>query len=364
MIIILDDSVASDEYLLRADTQAAVENLYVSMGRGEHYVLASRLTLQKMLTANVNSVNVKAIFEWNLRNYAFLAGLPKIVPPGIVVVAEGATSKLEDGRWQMAVGEIARAGVRPVVLLAENSVDARIFRHAAKHYLISQKLGEVNISVEDRNGNGSGIATELRNLLDRRVEWCLCIPDSDRKCPDGAFGVNAQQCGSVADGATWPMSFRTTSGRELENDVPRTALNDVVSARVAHWREHSDLVERVCGAVLPYADIRRGTRPCDVDEFSAGTRERAYWTEVVRLYAEAIPKEEACSRSGECDRVRGCALLPSSGEGVGAAILDMLDRESAHASYKQHKSSSNFDSWLDLGRVVATQGLSPKRMRL
>lgn len=364
MIIMLNDDIGDAETLSRPMTQAAIESLYISMGRGEHYVLASRSLLHAILNANVNSVNVKAILSWCLQNYVFLAGLPKLMSPGLIVIAEGEISKLNDTCWQVPIDEIARTGVRPVVLLAENSVDARIFKHAAKHYLISKKLGQNSVSIEDRNGNGSGIAAELQNLLGRRVEWCLCIPDSDRRCPEGTLGVNAQQCEAVAAKADWPMSFRTTSGRELENDIPRTALDNVVAARVADWEQHSQNLAAVCGDILPFADIKKGVRPCDVKGLPVGTKERRYWTSVVDLYANSLPEDERCGGGGQCNDVRGCLLLPPSGEGVGTAVLDLFDRESSHSTYKMHKCSDNFTSWLELGGEVARQGFAPRRMRL
>lgn len=364
MIIVIDDSVVDEEIVEVHSVQLAIEALYCSMGRGEHYVLTSRRVLSQLLKKKLNSRHVEAMLKWSLQNFSFLAGLPRQIPVGLVVVANGPTERISDGKWQTCAAEIARAGVRPTVLLAENSVDARIFTHAAKHYLLSQDLGSIQVSIEDRNGNGSGIAAELQNLIDRRTEWCLCISDSDLRCPDGSAGINAQQCESVASRASWPVNFRTTIGRELENDLPRTVLNEVVSTRIPTWERHSSLVEDACGVVLPYADIRGGTRPCDVNRFAVGTKERAYWSFVSRNYSKVIPEEEACTKVGECSTARGCTLLPSTGEGIGAAALTIFDGQSVHASYKKYKNASNIESWLELGRTVAIQGLSPKRMRL
>ncbi len=365
MIIQLDECVAADEAMVKPTTIAAFEALYSAMGRGEHYVLASRTVLKKILLRNSNSLSVRAIINWCVQNYSFLAGLTKVVPASMVVVADGPTKKLDETAWQTSTEEIARAGIRPVVLLAENSVDARIFIHAAKHYLLSEKLGTLSLSLEDRNGNGSGIAAELENLIRRKTEWCLCIPDSDRCCPEGGLGINAQQCATVTKAASWPVTYRTTSGRELENDLPRTALDKVAAERVANWRDQTQFLEESCGqAIFAYADIKKGTRPCHIQQFAKGSKERMYWESANERYANSLPESLACPRDGECKDQPACALLPPVGDGVGAAVLEMFENESAHASYKQHKASVNFEAWLELGRTVAKHGLSPKRMRV
>ncbi|WP_241047394.1 hypothetical protein [Achromobacter xylosoxidans] len=365
MIIQLDDSVLSDDAMAKATTIAAVEALFSAMGRGEHYVLASRMALQQILQRNSNSTNVRAIIRWCVQNYSFLAGITQTVPAGIVVVADGPTKRLASEVWQTSVDEVARAGVRPTVLLAENSVDAKIFKHAAKHFLLSKDLGTASINVEERNGNGSGIAAELENLILRRAEWCLCIPDSDRRCPDGNVGINAQQCATVVGTAAWPVNLRTTSGRELENEVPRTALDVVAASRVPDWRDQIRLLTEACEVdVLSYADIKKGTRRCHTRQLPEGSKERIYWEAANEQYANAMLDDESCPRNGECTDRRECTLLPAVGDGVGVAVLQLFDNESPHASYKMHKSSANFASWLELGRTVAAHGLSPKRMRM
>jgi hypothetical protein len=359
----IDDSVCEADVINRPVVQAGVEALYASMGRGEHFVLSSRHGLARMLELGGSGATVRAVLGWCIKNYSFLAGLPSVVPIGLRVVAEGPV-RVEDSVWTAPVEEFARAGVRPTVLLAENSVDARIFTHAARHFLVSKKLGEIQVRIEDRNGNGSGISTELKNLIQRRTELCLCIADSDRRAPEGKLGINAQQCEDVMKAADWPVDFRTTFGCELENDVPQSALDQVVSTRTQDWLDHRATVQKACGNILPFADLKKGTRPCDMKAFPAGTSEQKFWTDVHTKFAKALPANLACSGSGDCGTVKGCSLLPAAGEGIGAAVLEILERESSHASFKAHKSSENFEAWLELGSAVALHGLAPRPMRV
>lgn len=366
MIVQLGTSLVEENALQDGRTFDAVESLTSAMARGEHYILGKRETLRRLIASGQLGRRAIAVLNWIVANYSFVSSLPSKINASITVeYCDAGCERIASDRWRISVAEIARSGVRPVVLLAENSVDAEIYVFAARHYLIDSRFGEVNVNAEPRNGNGSGVAAEFEAIAGRRLEWCLCITDSDLNCPEADYGINSKNTSKVLDRHAWVISHENTISRELENEMPRSVLNEVLSERGIEIYPYMARLMPILPDAFSFSDIKKGERACSFPEYPKGSPMQKYWGAAAQqIQAQYRPEDRCTGEACDDQRRPGCSVVPECGDGIGARALEILRGKSAQASYREVKNSDNFSSWLKLGGIVAEYSIAPKPMRI
>ncbi|VWD04061.1 hypothetical protein BLA18112_04194 [Burkholderia lata] len=365
MIIKLDDSFDAVDLESNRIARDAVEAACGAAAKGHHYVFAGRSLLKKLSNSASLSVTSRGVCRELLAGYTFLASVVRKlkyvveVSCGVEVVERrGATE------WVIPARQIADHGIRPSILLAENSSDAEVYGHAARHFRLSEGMGSIEINIEPRNGNGAGTAGELRRISRRPSEWCLCITDSDLECPAGALGATSRGCGRVIEEEIRSVvAHVATAGRELENTIPSSLFGFVHEDLHRDEWEVYKLREVDCGPdALLFADLKLGTRLCKLMRMNENSPARVFW--IGR--AKNIGGFADCIKAETCPEVREdtCFLVSGFGESAASRIHEFLDSNSPHKSYEISKNSWNIGGWLDIGAHVFYAGAAPKPLRV
>lgn len=370
MIIILSDSFFDIDFERNVIARTAIETICQSVSRGEHFVFSSRKLAVKLAANSVISKTARGIMEWLRSEYTYIAGLVDKFRYRVEVCA--VVERLERTRgatqWKVPIKHIADYGVRPTVLLAENTLDGEFYRHAANHFLLQSDFGKTKLKIELQNGNGAGISKELERLAREATAFCLCVSDSDKQSPDCGCGKNSRDCNGVEEGTSWVVHHISTFGRELENTIPRNLFAEIAEENSKD--EWDDLTARrnlIDRRSLNFADLKDGLTLEKVFSYVDKSPYKIFWVEQAgKMRGEFKNIKDDCLGAGECRSKNdcGCVVIPRFGAKVAGNILDKMTKRTPHESYARSKKSENIDEWLELGWEVLQAGVAPPRMRL
>ncbi|CAB3699949.1 hypothetical protein [Trinickia soli] len=365
MIIALSDAFDNVDFSIDAVSRAAVDTICQSVARGEHFLLASRRLAIKLSNEAALSHTTRGVMEWLRSEYTYIKGLLNGFRYRVEVCPAAARFERQPNlqEWVVPAKHVADFGIRPTILLAENSHDGDVYCFAAKHYMIEAKLQGVQLRIEPRNGNGAGISQELSRIAKEKIEFCLCITDSDRLAPTCEPGEIARACARVTKGSHSVIDHTFAGARELENAIPHTLFKQV--AEDSHpdtWDEFQERLSVVPDEAVRFADLKNGVLLCSIFKFAKTSPQRTYWLKVA---TEVFPGSD-CLEQERCDNAEDCkcSVLPGFGENIARGVRERLGGCSSHESYRTAKASANIDDWMMLGQAVLEAGAAPPRMRL
>lgn len=340
-----------------------VETICLSIARGEHFLLASRPLIDKLERERSLSQKARGVVSSLRSEYTFLSSLLKQLRYKVRVAATYQRFERVDERtWKVPVKHIARNGIRPTILLGENTLDGDVYVQAAHHYKIHSGMKNVQVSIEPRNGNGAGVSKELQRIVNHEKEFCLCLTDSDRFSAGDALGEIAAACSRVVSGAQWVVNHETSISRELENTVPWSLVDEAMQKiKLPQWAETKASISDIGDAALQYGDFKEGTSLRWAKQHPNGSPANNYWSEIVRK----IPPGIVCDDESRCGKdVCECFIAPKIAKNLVEHVLEFMTSESAHEVYRRAKSSHNFSEWLRLGQEVLEIAAAPKPMRM
>ncbi|MFM0176676.1 hypothetical protein PQR33_46175 [Paraburkholderia sediminicola] len=345
----------------------AIEAVCHSVKRGEHYLYGPRRIIKELAFSTVLSAASRAVFQHLQSQFSVVAGMLAQLQYRVTVSRHGGVIVREsDTRWTVPASHVARHGVRPTILLAENAHDGDLYIHAARHYRLSSGLRDVELKVEAKGGGGAGTTLEFRRTVERAAEWCLCITDSDQECPTGAAGATATSCGRIAAEAHSVARHVRTAGRELENVIPTQLL--IEAAEKTHPVEVELYQSRMAGfdsGVSKYLDLKNGLALRRILNFSPEAPTHSYWMPLAEIARERSGfgadclDARTCANSDDCQ----CKLFEGFGDKVAKKVGEFLGSESTHKSFERAKGSLNMNDWLIIGKEVFHAAAAPRPMR-
>lgn len=365
MIIILENSFQTTDLNIDRIARDAIEAACGAAAKGHHFIFAGRALLKKLSECAALSMTTRGLCHEILAHYTFLGSIAKKLKYRIEIsLTLDVVEKRGDTEWAIPARQIAEHGIRPSILLSENSSDAEVYTHAARHFRLAQGMNDVEINIEPRNGNGAGTPEELRRISRRAPEWCLCVTDSDKECPDGALGATARACGRLIQeeprAIVWHIA---TGGRELENVIPSRLFGTVhADLHPDQWTTYQQRETEIGFDALRYADLKLGTSLCRLLRLDANTPVRQFWVRKV----DGLRSFVDCIRAQRCDapRENACMLVDGFGEHAATRVHDYLNSGSTHKTYEIAKNSGNIDDWMAIGSHVFHAGAAPKPLRV
>ncbi|MBW5806968.1 hypothetical protein FOZ70_19725 [Burkholderia sp. COPS] len=363
----MDDEFEEIDFSVNKAALVGLETIALSVRRGEHYVLAKRSVIFRLCDDASLSEHARGVFQSLRGEYAFIAERLKSFRFRVTVSVAGELTRVSKMRWIIPVTLIANKGLSESILLAENSDDADMYTHAARHYQVHEKISGIQIKITPRNGNGAGIYKELGRVVEQEREFCLCVTDSDRLYPGANLGENGSKCEKTLADAKWVAYHCAPVGREIENVILFKLIIEAAEKNNAkHCDAWLDGMKLIGDEPSLYADLKYGTSLRNVFSHAEKSRARFYWNKVI----DKLPtiRQSKCNGEGECSAAKEekcqCSVVPALGENIANHVRKVLGDDGPHATYKRAKSSTNFDDWLRLGQDVFEIAAAPKPMRL
>jgi len=362
MILELDERFAQIDLETDAVARMGIETLCLSVARGEHFIFSSRSVITKFESDQNLSGIARGVFSDARLSYAFNATTLRQLQYRVYVIpGHGSPARRAPKQWEIPIAHIAARGLRPTVLLGENSNDGDLYCYAAQHYRIAAKLNDILLKIQPRNGNGAGVSAELERISNAAEEFCLCITDSDRLSPVSGHGDIAAATRKIADGSAWVINHDAPFSRELENALPANLVDEVMTS--LGLDEEIKKAARCTGQdTMLFADLKGGTTKHWTLNGITDQNAKSYWATKAE---SALPEAEAKCEVAGCDKDScKCFVFPRITKDLAKHVHLLLKGASAHETYRRAKSSFNFDDWLRLGRDVLEAGAAPRPMRL
>jgi hypothetical protein len=367
MILELDPDFSSVDLDALPSLYPGLETICLAVARGEHFLAANRATVERFVNdPNLTKV-ARGIFEWIKAEYSFLTSLFRQFSLKVRIKADASPPiKLSRSEWSVSIAHVADAGVRPTVLLGENSRDGDLYAEAAVHYRLVSKLNGTAVKVEPRNGNGGSTSAELERIDARKNEFCLCITDSDRFSPTVDLGDIGAACRRVAEQSNWVIFHDAPASRELENAIPHKLIEATARwAKMPGWDGFARVVDQLGHETIDYSDVKHGTTMNWVKSMPEQSPNRRFWEEKVQMRFGASINNFDCYNAGVCksDTCK-CVLVPAVGSELSLRVQEFMRLHGPHEILRHAAGSQNFGDWLRIGKFVLEAGIAPPRKRL
>lgn len=367
MIIELTDGFYDVDFSSDTLSRNGIDTICLSVARGEHFLIASRMLINRLESDQSLSITTRGILSWIRSEYAFLAGMLRNFRYRIYVEAtSGLPKKMPNNTWLLPISHVAEKGIRPTVLLGENSNDGDIYVHAAEHYRINIKNKDVLINICPRNGNGASVSQELARITRDASEFCICITDSDRLHPLANEGTIATATKKIAENSDWVVTHHSPTSRELENALPSTlvyqAMEDIGLPNLSDFENCS---KRLDEETISHADLKHGTSLHWVSSRLKNSPTYDFWEKKSKKAFYDYDASINCLKESKCTAEScNCYVVPGIAKDLATHVHDLMKSASSHIIYQQAKSSYNFEDWLRIGREVFEAGAAPRRMRI
>ena len=367
MIIELDDIFSDVDFSKDATSRNGIETICLSVSRGEHFLMGSRNLISKMEKDECLSITARGVFSWLRSEYSFLAGMLRDFKYRVKIIGAGnIPKKVKEGSWVVPISHIASGGLRPTVLLGENSHDGDLYIHAGHHYRIDSKRKDVMIRVEPRNGNGASVSKELERICREEKEFCLCITDSDKLIPGSNHGIISSATRKVANKSNWVVEHHAPSSRELENALPSELVREIIQKmNFPTSRDFESSANKLGNDAILHADLKFGTSLHWLNSFSKKSPTRIFWEGQAKKVFEDFEKAMDCLEDKKCTSENcSCYIVPRISKDFAKNVSDLMVGDSMPDIFKRAKASYNFDDWIRLGKEVFEAGAGPRPMRM
>lgn len=362
MWIKLDDAIQS----LSADMLeeiAGLDSVLCAVSRGEHALAVSHAT-SKVISQLPLSLKAAAALRSAASKSAENLAWCKAAKFRITVILHGAHSiKTNEFNWELPLRQISQIGLPRCAILAENLNDARLYDQCAKHYAVlsREKPCHNNIII---NGGGADTPKVLGHQIAEKQSFVLCITDSDKSSPAAPANATSRNCTKEVTITSWIAHHITIEAREIENIIPTTIIEDVLSQA-----DHSNSLTNLkiirslnfSDDEWKYLDLKSGSTLHKCLSFLD------YW----RSSAERANKNgqinENCLEKAAClvhekDRCN-CYISPGIGEKLLEHTVNFIEKNSYHKTALRTKTANNFEYWMNLGKTICEWGAATERLR-
>jgi hypothetical protein len=335
-----------------------LQNLLLSVRQGRHAISGKKALFSTLAKNNALSNRERAT-ALNLANRsAELPLLERTVKNKILVLPHLDQKLLREGGefgWQVDVKELRFKFLDSLVVLAENSTDAELYRRAAMHYQISRKIKGVLPCSSARGGGGSQIDVELKNLVADGIP-VFAITDGDYLFPGMGESHTASRCAALVGeqrGMSWHYGLPT---REVENIIPVDILFSVSDPAnsdraLSSTKQLESTTEKLKSCPCNYVCFKKGITLARIFE-SENPGEREYWLSVAEAMKHLRSKSfQQCLQNGSCGRGEACDCEVSHGfgENVLRQVKAWIDEQSSHSSLQRFGKSK---VWMGIGEMI------------
>lgn len=193
--------------------------------------------------------------------------------------------------------------------LTENLNDGTFYKNLALSSIqLDPELGEVfaplKINYSPLNGGGNTTADVYRELTESQDHLCLCITDSDKKCPTSGYGDTARrlvEC-AASEPKKWNCDLFVIDVRTIENLAPICELQFACALiDSAQLEAINKLLARFWGTPQwRYLPIKKGIRCHDLN--SGNLEHQVYWREQLGITECTSDSSAACNSREQCPK--------------------------------------------------------------
>lgn len=207
------------------------------------------------------------------------------------------------------------------LMLAENEEDIEFYKFVGQYYVKKNRLGNLNINFEGKNGGGSTISNVLEHIISEKNRMCLCIVDSDRKYGNASPGNTMQRIMNVTQNVFQDyFEVLLLEMHEIENIIPLSVLQKVVDEKNLEkqgllFYKYLIKCDNTLNSPIFYFDLKKGILKSSFileegadDEKQKKYRKkelyRQYWRKYIEEYGVKIDKGGSkVLVSGICEKV-------------------------------------------------------------
>lgn len=244
----------------------------------------------------------------------------------------------------------------PPILLGENLTDCDLYGNIiSKNFNdgIPTSLKQIHISDRFEPGGGNSTHTSYRRHKEKGIDFCFCIVDSDRKCPQEGLGETANLVVKIDNKEKSPLcSYLVIDMYSAENLLPFEEIERQYC--IGKDQNQINIFSKIKKIrAMPswkHLPLKKGIRGKDLKTTNAGSK---YWHEEMKKIGEELP----CCEILECE----CDIMPKINEKTLAnalrlentpwkSLLNSEKNPQIRADYLEI--SKTVRSWLCVGAAI------------
>lgn len=366
MYIYLDENINNIDFSLYPQYIDSISQLISSTCCGCNLLDAKRSTFKFLINSGYFSGNqIKNLEEIMRHNYEY-NDLFKNIPYKIVISSTASTISKNGSTWEIPLSYIEYGYLQAVELLAEDLTDGKLLIHAVDHYQKINGYRSLSYKIIPRNGGGANIADNLLSSLESGKDFTIVFCDSDRFSPDANLGEVTQRCKDLSESNVGLSIFFSTSGREIENDLPLNFITEshIEDPNVLRRIEKLEkLTEKLDIPFMKYMDLKEGLKSEWFYKFVESSENFKFWNQVISV----LPKLDPASFPEDISKNKPEIILPMIASKMASNTLDWLDNNKKNHPKSIHTSITNdikAKSWLTHGENIFWLGCAMKKIRL
>ena len=361
----------------------ALENLATARREGKHLIVGKGTTLNSLADWEKLSPRCRGTLRQAASRAAEEMGLAQHLALRVVVSSSDTTPSVsgpEDHRvitLPLSFFSDSRS-VQPSRILAENLVDANLYILLGKYFGKESRLRGISVVLEPLHGGGSTTASVYESEQLAAKAFCICIVDSDRKCPSNALGSTARAVLDSEDAGKPYTAVHIPNLRTAENLIPDGVLegiayNDIParSGPIPTRQNVARLVQKLAHGTSPEVRLwipLKLSAPLMFNrilDMATAEGTKAYWRDWARVIGSVSIVSSTCKQQNRCCRTGACTctILPTATDLLKDAV-NFMQKQSTHELSKYVASDSTLkDEWMNIGLVTFSWGCSKKPSR-
>jgi hypothetical protein len=262
--------------------------------------------------------------------------------------------------------------VQATVILGENLVDAEVIELIVA---VARHLdGGLALPIKARRMSGGGNTTaQVFDHLAKHHTLCICVVDSDQKCPLGPLGDTARALSGGNNLTRYPLAAVTkTVGRDLENVLPNAFYESAYGGDVNH-QPMVHLLKSLTASgeheLRAHIDIREGLKLRDLFRLGKGGPDYDFWSQKLPVLAnimgiklDALPCHSKKACASESNETCQCRVLSGNRDKILERFVQTC-RSAGHEGVATMLDSSTRAEWRRLGKLTFDWCCASARIR-
>lgn len=333
MIIELDNSLVErlkKEASFDGAAAAALDNIANAQREGHHIIYADLETLEELrLCSEWLGRRTVAILARAANKYPQLAFFAKRVCVKLVVGDfDDVAIRERNGCKEILypVGGVTTRLLQRTLLLVENLTDAVFYQWVAGSAPTAKQFGDFFLAMEPYPGGGNTTAEAYDNIKQNTERLCLCIVDSDVRCPgtqEGETALKVKRSDNRAQNCR--VEYHVLEACSVENLIPFEMFDSA-------WNDDRNYADRLnryrqlhVDDVWPFIRLKKEIKCVDLKSASAFSSfwRRTLACEEIKDGCGAGFEGSNCGSRDECQMV----VLPALSKSPLNAALSLLEKE-------------------------------------
>ena len=325
----------------------ALENLATARREGKHLVVGKGTTLNSLAAWKKLSSRCRGALRQAASRATEEMGLARHLALRVVVSSSATTPSVsgpEDHRViTLPLSFFSDSqSVQPSRILAENLVDADLYISLGEYFGKESGLRGISVVLEPLHGGGSTTASVYAREQRTAKAFCICIVDSDRKCPSNALGSTARAVLDSEDAGKPYTAVHIPNLRTAENLIPYGVLegiayNDIParSGPIPTRQNVARLVQKLAHGTSPEVRLwipLKLSSPVSFNgilDMATAEGTKAYWRGWARVIGSYCKVSSTCKQQNRCCRTEACTceILPTA-TGLLEDAVDFMKKKS------------------------------------